>query len=471
LYVDGYSLSPTNSIRDIYIENQYFISNTAAGNVKNQICTHLVDRLRRAIMKKETFRVFVILPNHPDGNLAESSLQQVMKWQYRTINRHHTSVLKTLEKEFPNTNLQEYIGFFCLRSYGFLKNERLYDEMKDLDELDETTDQDLDEDFLYTGLKAVTEQVYVHSKLMIVDDRYTIIGSANLNDRSMLGDRDSEIAVVIEDQEFYRNKMNGTRYKAGKFAFSLRMRLWKEHLGLFEDLNEENLDEDLEDMESQELSVSEKIREEISKSKRKLQRKQIRRVIRDPVSSKTYNSIWMHTAQKNTDIYESVFPNLVPSKKFKTLQEYLEARKKYQPMSERSAESQNAENERFLLLKQQQEQQKLLESQQANGEGSTEQPDSPQTTNIDLDSDIAYNNADAIRSPLPTDQTTIIDLSSTNTTSSSSRAKEGREEEMKRRKELGKIRGTLCMFPLEFAANDHFPKTVTLNLVDDSIFS
>lgn len=28
-----------------------------------------------------------------------------------------------------------------------------------------------------------TEQVYVHSKLMIVDDRVAIIGSANINDR------------------------------------------------------------------------------------------------------------------------------------------------------------------------------------------------------------------------------------------------------------------------------------------------
>lgn len=40
-----------------------------------------------------------------------------------------------------------------------------------------------------------TEIIYVHSKLMIVDDNYAIIGSANINDRSMLGTRDSEIAV------------------------------------------------------------------------------------------------------------------------------------------------------------------------------------------------------------------------------------------------------------------------------------
>ena len=43
--------------------------------------------------------------------------------------------------------------------------------------------------------------IYVHSKIMIVDDRYALIGSANINDRSMKGTRDSEIAIVIEDTE------------------------------------------------------------------------------------------------------------------------------------------------------------------------------------------------------------------------------------------------------------------------------
>ena len=46
--------------------------------------------------------------------------------------------------------------------------------------------------------KPVSEIVYVHSKLLIVDDNIALLGSANLNDRSMLGKRDSELAVVIE---------------------------------------------------------------------------------------------------------------------------------------------------------------------------------------------------------------------------------------------------------------------------------
>ena len=33
-------------------------------------------------------------------------------------------------------------------------------------------------------------------KMMIIDDKFVLIGSANINDRSMKGNRDSEIAVI-----------------------------------------------------------------------------------------------------------------------------------------------------------------------------------------------------------------------------------------------------------------------------------
>lgn len=37
--------------------------------------------------------------------------------------------------------------------------------------------------------------IYVHSKGMIVDDEYIILGSANINQRSLEGTRDTEIAM------------------------------------------------------------------------------------------------------------------------------------------------------------------------------------------------------------------------------------------------------------------------------------
>jgi len=44
-------------------------------------------------------------------------------------------------------------------------------------------------------------QVYIHGKVCIVDDRLAIIGSANINERSQRGERDSELAAIIRDTD------------------------------------------------------------------------------------------------------------------------------------------------------------------------------------------------------------------------------------------------------------------------------
>ncbi|EIW71690.1 hypothetical protein TREMEDRAFT_71238 [Tremella mesenterica DSM 1558] len=78
----------------------------------------------------------------------------------------------------------------------------------------------------------VTELCYIHSKIMIVDDRRVICGSANLNDRSQCGDRDSEIAIVIEDEDMIETVMDGKKYLASRLAATWRRTLMREHLGL-----------------------------------------------------------------------------------------------------------------------------------------------------------------------------------------------------------------------------------------------
>ncbi|KAK0503909.1 hypothetical protein EDD18DRAFT_1009767, partial [Armillaria luteobubalina] len=80
----------------------------------------------------------------------------------------------------------------------------------------------------------VSELLYIHSKLMIVDDTRVIMGSANINDRSQKGDGDSEIALVVEDTDIVKSTMNGKRVMVSRFATSLRRKLFREHLGLIE---------------------------------------------------------------------------------------------------------------------------------------------------------------------------------------------------------------------------------------------
>ena len=92
-----------------------------------------------------------------------------MHWQYRTILRNKNSLLEKLKKITPDPH--EYITFLGLRNHGKI------------------------------GGRPVTEIIYLHSKLMIVDDCRAILGSANINDRSMSGDRDSEICILIQNNE------------------------------------------------------------------------------------------------------------------------------------------------------------------------------------------------------------------------------------------------------------------------------
>eukprot|EP00828_Plagiopyla_frontata_P033709 TRINITY_DN4377_c0_g1_i1.p1 TRINITY_DN4377_c0_g1~~TRINITY_DN4377_c0_g1_i1.p1 ORF type:complete len:252 (+),score=53.78 TRINITY_DN4377_c0_g1_i1:109-864(+) len=145
----------------------------------------------------------------PRSTLSSSSAaSDVYKRQYQrrvhgmTFCRGNNSIYSQLSKDKNISDPFEYIRFYGLRQHGIL-NE-----------------------------KPVTEIIYIHSKLLIVDDKTVLIGSANINDRSMLGNRDSEIAMIIEDQEAIKTVMNGETYKARKFAHTLRQEIFQEHFGL-----------------------------------------------------------------------------------------------------------------------------------------------------------------------------------------------------------------------------------------------
>jgi len=78
----------------------------------------------------------------------------------------------------------------------------------------------------------IQEELYIHAKLLIADDRVVICGSSNLNDRSQLGYHDSELSVVMEDTRTFMSTMDGQPFEVGYHAATLRRYLWREHLGL-----------------------------------------------------------------------------------------------------------------------------------------------------------------------------------------------------------------------------------------------
>lgn len=78
-----------------------------------------------------------------------------------------------------------------------------------------------------TGERA---DIYVHAKLMIIDDRYAAIGSANMTARSM--NQDTELAIAIVGGDVVAGRIAGRRVDVCRFARDLRVALWAEHLGL-----------------------------------------------------------------------------------------------------------------------------------------------------------------------------------------------------------------------------------------------
>ncbi|TYH82595.1 hypothetical protein ES332_D02G072900v1 [Gossypium tomentosum] len=229
----------------VYIENQFFISGLSGDeNIRNRVLEALYRRILRAYSENKCFRVIIIIPLLPgfQGGLDDAgaaSVRAIMHWQYRTIRRGHNSILHNLHDRLgPKTH--DYISFYGLRSYGEL----------------------------FDGGPVATSQVYVHSKIMIIDDSAAIIGSANINDRSLLGCRDSEIGLLIEDKELVDSRMGGNPWKAGKFSLSLRLSLWSEHLGL--------------------------------------RKGEVNQIV-DPISDSSYKDIWVATAMMNTTIYQEIF--------------------------------------------------------------------------------------------------------------------------------------------------------------------
>ncbi|KAI6678749.1 hypothetical protein NL676_039545 [Syzygium grande] len=74
--------------------------------------------------------------------------------------------------------------------------------------------------------------IYVHAKGMIVYDEYVIMGSANINQRSLHGSRDIEIAMG--GHQPHHTWTGKKRHLHGQ-VYGYRMSLWAEHLGDVED--------------------------------------------------------------------------------------------------------------------------------------------------------------------------------------------------------------------------------------------
>ncbi|KAL0428957.1 UNVERIFIED_CONTAM: Phospholipase D beta 1 [Sesamum radiatum] len=169
----------------IYIENQYFIGSSYNWNQYRDI-----------------------------GNPTGAPTQRILFWQHKTMQMMYELIYKALvEVGLEDAySPQDYLNFYCLGN-----REAPDASAPSENQPAANTPQRKNRRFM----------IYVHSKGMIVDDEYVIIGSANINQRSMEGTRDTEIAMgAYQPHHTWARKLSGPKD---------RMSLWAEHLGFLEE--------------------------------------------------------------------------------------------------------------------------------------------------------------------------------------------------------------------------------------------
>jgi phospholipase D1/2 len=161
---------------------------------------------------------------HPEGTASDNAIQEMLIWQRHTMQMMYSRIAQAIFNSGLDFHPTEYLMFFCLG-----KKEALEDIPADLPQPPRGSRA--------SKLRKVRRHmIYVHSKLMVVDDTYVITGSANINQRSLDGDRDSELAIGAYESDHLCMDYD-TLPMGGVHSF--RLNLFAEHLGrtdpLFED--------------------------------------------------------------------------------------------------------------------------------------------------------------------------------------------------------------------------------------------
>lgn len=181
----------------------------------------------------------------------------------------------------------------------------------------------------------VSEELYIHSKLLIADDRKVICGSANLNDRSQLGNHDSEIAIIIEDRDSVDSYMAGRPWRASKFAASLRRQIFRKHLGLIQGQDPSRRDASYTPVGHDPNTYDWGSRED--------------HAVADPLSESFLN-LWKTTARTNTEAFRKVF-HPVPDDTVKNWKQYTEFYEKHFTPQQAAKEGKEQKNEKPATYK------------------------------------------------------------------------------------------------------------------------
>ncbi|CAN0881588.1 Phospholipase D alpha 4 [Linum grandiflorum] len=227
--------------RFIYIENQYFIGGCHMWERDQGCgCTNLVPieislKVVQKIRQKQRFAVYILIPMWPEGHPESETVHDILHWTRETMSMMYKLIGEALQECGESAHPKDYLNFFCLANRQVETPREFVPPYSPHPST-----------HYWLAQKHRRFMVYVHSKFMIVDDAYILIGSANVNQRSMDGQRDTEIAIgcyqppVPTTTMLLNNNVNDSN-DIQKY----RMSLWYEHTGGLADrdfLNPESLE-------------------------------------------------------------------------------------------------------------------------------------------------------------------------------------------------------------------------------------
>ena len=204
---------------------------------ENEIGKALGDRIAEAIRLDQPFHVYLVLPVHPEGKLDDITVVGQVHWTMQSLVFADHSLVNRVRRAIAAKRL-------CKRPLNTAMWEKaMQDAGKEIDgKVGYTNIEEKDwakyltllnlRNCQIVGGRLVTEQIYIHTKLLIVDDRHVIVGSANINDRSQSGKRDSEIAVMLLDKSTEKAMIRDVETHVNPLARNLRIAIWEKHLAL-----------------------------------------------------------------------------------------------------------------------------------------------------------------------------------------------------------------------------------------------
>ncbi|XP_043711629.1 phospholipase D delta-like isoform X3 [Telopea speciosissima] len=213
----------------IYIENQFFLGSSyywpsyKNAGADNLVPMEIALKIASKIAVNERFSVYIVIPMWPEGVPTSAAMQEILYWQSQTMEMMYRIVGQALEKAglANQYHPQDYLNFYCLgkREDGAPEGSA-------------QTNPSSENSALGLAQKFRRFMIYVHAKGMIVDDEYVIMGSANINQRSLDGSRDTEIAMGSYQPCYTWARKNC--HPRGQ-VYGYRMSLWAEHLGILEE--------------------------------------------------------------------------------------------------------------------------------------------------------------------------------------------------------------------------------------------